>query len=131
MVPHDGSDDHDFGTRSGKPSLLNRAARCASAIAMPVRIFVRLAASLQTRLSRKNRKKQNIPPNMDIYWCWASNSTLNPAPTALAKPCPKGPVVTSTPLVIRNSGCPGVLLPGKSINSFHRSPKGIGIIGLK
>lgn len=32
-------------------------------------------------------------------------------PTALAKPCPKGPVVTSTPLVIRNSGCPGVLLP--------------------
>ncbi len=30
-------------------------------------------------------------------------------PTALAKPCPKGPVVISIPSVWYNSGCPGVL----------------------
>ena len=32
-------------------------------------------------------------------------------PTALAKPWPSGPVVTSTPAVWPRSGCPGVRLP--------------------
>ncbi len=34
-----------------------------------------------------------------------------PIPTPLANPWPSGPVVTSTPTVWPNSGCPGVLLP--------------------
>ena len=32
-------------------------------------------------------------------------------PTPLAIPCPKGPVVTSTPAVSKFSGCPGVTEP--------------------
>ena len=32
-------------------------------------------------------------------------------PTAFATPCPRGPVVASTPLVRPNSGWPGVRLP--------------------
>ena len=41
-------------------------------------------------------------------------------PTALAKPCPKGPVVVSTPGVTFTSGWPGVFEPS-FLNSFISS----------
>ena len=40
-------------------------------------------------------------------------------PTAIARPCPKGPVVASTPGVFLYSGCPGVIEP--SLRKFFKS----------
>ena len=41
----------------------------------------------------------------------ARNRSAMAMPTPLAKPCPRGPVVTSTPGACRRSGWPGVLEP--------------------
>ena len=136
-----------FACRSSraKPSLLKRAAKCASAIAMPLDLLARqVCATLQRccMVFAVTPKSHQQAPLLGAWIAIYSNTRANftktsstkpfwnsnpnetsscehqppkpviPAPpTALAKPCPKGPVVTSTPLVIRNSGCPGVLLP--------------------
>ena len=38
-----------------------------------------------------------------------NNFSARAIPTDVANPCPRGPVVVSTPLVCPNSGWPGVL----------------------
>ena len=73
---------------------------------------------------------QPSPANAYVWWSMsvcesvlkraASIVSAMASPTALANPCPSGPVVVSTPGVSPTSGCPGVNEP--SAAATHLPP---------
>ena len=70
----------------------------------------KLGEDAQVLTAWENRGKKNLTILVIGETARASNFSLNAMPTELAKPCPSGPVVVSTPGVRPISGWPGVLL---------------------
>ena len=65
---------------------------------------------IQPSPARHHTLWSNILNSSSLKRAWAIFSEIA-MPTALPMPCPRGPLVPSTPSVRPNSGCPGVLEP--------------------